>query len=336
MLKLYKPITIMIPFLIFILLLQLSLSFRVRPHPSKITFGVGVRRSIVRSLPNNNIDLKTEVGRLIEDIKLKHKDGSIVVIKYGGHAMESSELKELFCEDIADLYRHTGIVPVIVHGGGPQIAGMLKALNIESEFVDGLRVTNEATMEVAQMVLCGSVNKEISAKLSRKTGVKGALGLAGMDCTIISATRKDKKLGLVGEPVAVNSDIVKSFLKMGLVPVIAPIGVDAVDGTCLNVNADTAAGAVAEALKADTLLLLTDVVGVLDKDKKLIDKIPSSSLGALTEDGTIRGGMIPKLVTAAKAVEAGVGAVSIMDGREKHCVLRALSGQKFGTIIIKG
>lgn len=282
------------------------------------------------------VQRSAEVETLLDQVKASNKKGTIVVIKYGGHAMENEELKELFCEDIADLYRHAGIVPVVVHGGGPQIAKMLKRLDVKSNFVDGLRVTDDATMEVAQMVLCGSINKEISGRISNKPGVKGAVGLAGLDSGIIKGTQKDQKLGLVGEPRSVNADIIRGLVELGIIPVIAPIGMDMDGGQSLNINADTAAGAVAEALQADVFLLLTDIVGVLDKDKQLIEQIPSSSLGALKDDGTISGGMIPKLETAAQAVEAGVGVVSIMDGRERHCILRALSGKKFGTLIKKG
>lgn len=289
-------------------------------------------RFTVASKATESSDIRLE---LIEQVKQKNKKGSVVVIKYGGHAMEDSALRDIFYEDVACLYREAGIIPVIVHGGGPQIAKMLKSLSVESKFVDGLRVTDAATMEVAQMVLCGSINKEISAKIGQKAGVVGAIGVSGLDSRIITAVKKDDRLGLVGEPVAVNAKLIKSLLDLKLIPVIAPVATDIDGGGSLNVNADTAAGAVAEALGADVFLLLTDIAGVLDKDKKLIDRIPSRMLQSMKDDGTITGGMIPKLETAAKAVDAGVGAVAIMDGRVPHSILRALSGMTFGTVIAK-
>lgn len=279
----------------------------------------------------------SEYDGILAGIRKSTPAGSVVVIKYGGHAMENEEAKKQFCEDIGALCR-TGVLPVIVHGGGPQIAKMLANLKIESRFENGLRVTDAATMEVAQMVLCGSINKEIVGKISGQEGVRGAVGLCGLDSQLIKAKVKNPALGLVGEPSTVNTDIIKDLLALKLVPVIAPVGCNEQDGTALNINADTAAGAVAEALKADRLLLLTDIVGVLDKEKKLIETIPSAgptSLKALTADGTITGGMIPKLETGVQAVEAGVKVVSIMDGRVKYCILRALSGEVFGTRIVK-
>lgn len=283
---------------------------------------------------------------LLQKVKENLSPGSLVVIKYGGHAMENEELKQFFCEDIAGLSK-IGIFPVIVHGGGPQIAKMLSSLNIESKFIQGLRVTDDKTMEVAQMVLCGSINKDIVSRISVQNGVRGAIGLSGLDSKLIRADVIQKKsvdengvesiinLGRVGEPVGVNTDLLIDLLKLQLIPVIAPIGCGE-DGASLNINADTAAGAVAEALKADRLLLLTDVTGVLDKNKQLLEIIESNNLSNLINDGTISGGMIPKLETATGAVNKGVKTVSIMDGRVRHCVLKALSGEIFGTKIIQG
>ena len=288
-----------------------------------------------------------EVDRLLEGIKKATPPGSVVVIKYGGHAMENDELKKYFCEDIGALCR-AGVLPVIVHGGGPQIAKMLASLNIESKFIQGLRVTDSKTMEIAQMVLCGSINKDIVGMISSQVGVKGSVGLCGLDGKLIQAktiskTMKDESgkevpvdLGLVGDPTTINSQMITDLLSISLVPVIAPVGYNENGGGSLNINADTAAGAVAQAIKSTRLLLLTDIVGVLDKEKRLIETIPSSMLPKLTGDGTISGGMIPKLETAVQAVEAGVGAVSIMDGRERHCVLKALCGEVFGTRVIRG
>jgi len=269
---------------------------------------------------------------LVDKVKQNLKVGSTVVIKYGGHAMENDELKDLFLEDVADLYR-VGYKVVIVHGGGPQIAKLLKTLNVESKFVDGLRVTDDQTLEVAQMVLCGLVNKDIVRRLSQKTGVKGAVGLSGLDSGLISGVQKDPRLGLVGEPKSVKTDLITTLLDASFIPVIAPIGTNAASAGSLNINADTAAGAVAEALKADIFLLFTDIVGVLDKEKKLIAKLPIQDIDRLTADGTISGGMIPKLETAGSAVRSGVKAVSIMDGRVQNCLLRALTGEEFGTLI---
>eukprot|EP00981_Chlorochromonas_danica_P003467 scaffold654_cov207-Ochromonas_danica.AAC.52 len=276
-----------------------------------------------------------EYKSLVERVKQNVKPGSVVVIKYGGHAMDNEALKELFLEDVAELYRTVGVTPVIVHGGGPQIAQMLTTLNVPSQFVDGLRVTDTATMDVAQMVLCGSINKQLVRRISSKKGVKGAVGLSGLDSKLIEASIKDPKLGLVGEPSRVNTELIHGLVQLGYIPVIAPVGYN-IDGSgSLNCNADTAAGAVAEALKANVFLLLTDIVGVLDKEKKLIENLSVARVQELRADGTIFGGMIPKLETATRAVEAGVGAVSIMDGRIEHGILRALSGEKFGTVIHK-
>ena len=280
--------------------------------------------------------------------------------------MENDELKKLFCEDIGELCR-TGVLPVIVHGGGPQIQKMLTSLAIESKFIQGLRVTDPKTMEVAQMVLCGSINKDIVGMISMQSGVRGAVGLCGLDGKLIQAKPLVKKMidekgkevavdlglvhlfhdshhlltysftqSLVGDPTMINTKMILDLLSINMIPVIAPVGLNEQGGGSLNINADTAAGAVAEAIKANRLLLLTDIVGVLDKDKQLIESIQSTRLHELVSDGTISGGMIPKLETATQAVEAGVGAVSIMDGRVRHCILKALSGEVFGTQIVKG
>ena len=248
--------------------------------------------------------------------------------------MENFELATFFCEDIADLCR-IGILPILVHGGGPQIKKTLETMGIESRFVNGLRVTDEKVMETAQMVLCGQINKNIVGMISNNKDIKGALGLCGLDSNLIQAKIKDPDLGLVGDPTGVNSELLKGLTDMGLVPVIAPVGCNQDDGGSLNINADTAAGAVAEGVKAERLLLLTDITGVLDKNKVLMETIKSTELPKFIADGTISGGMIPKLETASQAVEAGVKVVGIMDGRVKHCVLRALSGEVFGTKIVK-
>lgn len=304
-----------------LVLLSYSVGFKYQKSFSRIIKGA------------NSLRMSESDDLLLKKVSATHPKDIVVVIKYGGHAMENDELKKLFCMNIAQLCKSTNVKPVIVHGGGPQIASMLKNLNVESKFVDGLRVTDENTMKVAQMVLCGSVNKEITSMISRQ-GVK-ALGLSGLDSNLIQARQINEDLGLVGEPTKVNAEMIKALLSLNIVPVIAPVGSRESDGHSLNINADTSAGAVASALNADVFLLLTDIVGVLDKDKKLIEKITRADFEALKVDGTISGGMIPKLENAIQAVEAGCGAVKIMDGREKHCILRALSGEVFGTVIVK-
>lgn len=281
----------------------------------------------LRNQASNSAD--TELLQRVQD---NVKPGSIVVVKYGGHAMENDNLKDAFLDDIASLYR-MGIVPVIVHGGGPQIAHALKQMQVESTFVDGLRVTDSKTLDVAQMVLCGSINKDLVRRIGRKADVKGAIGLCGLDSNLLVASIKDPRLGYVGEPEKVNSDFIKELLALRIIPVIAPIATNSDGSGSLNVNADTAAGAVVEALKADVFLLLTDIVGVLDKSKNLIPRLPAGEIAGLRADGTISGGMIPKLETASSAISEGVGRVSIMDGRLDHSVLKALSGLDFGTVI---
>ena len=229
-------------------------------------------KSPFRCMKSLKSDSNVEIDALIDNIKKSTPQNAVIVIKYGGHAMENEEFKNLFCEDIATLCR-IGIRPVIVHGGGPQIAATLKKLEIESKFIQGLRVTDAKTMEVAQMVLCGSINKDLAGKISGLDGVRGAIGLSGLDGKLIKAKKIvkyakneqgiDEKidLGLVGDPTGVNTGILKDLLALSLVPIIAPIGYNQEGGGSLNINADTAAGAVAEALKADRLLLLTDVTG---------------------------------------------------------------------------
>ncbi len=305
---------------ILLLIICDSVAFRLSSYVSK-------GRSSGLKLLSSNTD------SLLSSVAANTPPGSVVVVKYGGHAMENDEAKKNFCEDIAALCS-VGIMPVIVHGGGPQIKSMLGTLGVESTFLNGLRVTDQQTMDVAQMVLCGSINKDIVRRISSLDGARGAVGLSGIDSKLIKAKVKDPALGLVGEPTGVAADVIKDILSINLVPVIAPVGCDELDNKALNINADTAAGAVAEALQADRLLLLTDIVGVLDKDKELIAEIRGPDrFRSLCDDGTISGGMIPKLETAVQATQRGVGVVSITDGREKSCVLKALSGDTFGTKI---
>ena len=261
--------------------------------------------------------------------------GQTIVVKYGGHAMVDAALSAGFARDVV-LLKALGLKPVIVHGGGPQIGGMLARLNIQSEFRDGLRVTDAATMDVVEMVLSGPINKSIVRAINAAGGK--AVGLSGSDGNLIRAvkatrTTKDPDshieqvvdLGFVGEPDAVDIAVLTALMQAddALIPVVAPVGVG-LDGHRYNINADTAAGALAAALGASRLLLLTDVAGVLDKSKTLIREIPRDKVQALISDGTAAGGMIPKLETAAKAVDGGVGAAVILDGRAPHALLLEL------------
>lgn len=237
--------------------------------------------------------------------------------------MSNAGLAESFAADIT-LLQTLGMRPVVVHGGGPQIGQMLKRLDIPSNFVDGLRVTDEPTMEVAEMVLAGSINKNIAAAISSAGG--RAVGLTGRDDSLVTAEQKDPALGLVGEPLAVNAALLESLLASGVAPVIAPIGMGKA-GQAYNINADTMAGAVASALSARNLLLLTDVAGVLDDSGNLIAQMTTQTALELIEAGTASGGMIPKLQTAVAAVDGGVESAVVMDGRVPHCALVHLFGE---------
>lgn len=269
-------------------------------------------------------------------------DEQTVVIKFGGHAMGDEALAEAFAKDIVYL-KLSGINPVVVHGGGPQIAAMLKKLEIKSEFVHGLRVTDKPTVEVVEMVLAGAINKDIVSQINRQGGK--AVGICGKDANLMIAKKitempdpesnimKAVDIGYVGDPLEVNPHIVDVISKSDLIPVIAPVAVGR-DGQTLNVNADTFASALAARLKAKRLLLLTDVAGVLDKDKKLIAELTIDDARAKMRDGTISGGMIPKIEGCIEVVEAGVGGVSIIDGRVPHCVLLELFTEHgVGTIV---
>lgn len=271
--------------------------------------------------------------------------GRIVVIKYGGHAMVDEALSAAFARDVV-LLKHLGAKPVIVHGGGPQIANLLARLGIKSEFRDGLRVTDDATMEAVEMVLSGPINKSIVRAINAAGGK--AVGLSGSDgdlmrVTKATRTKRDETseiekvidLGYVGEPEKIDISVLTALMdsQKAIIPVIAPVGVGE-DGRRYNVNADTAAGAIAAALNAKRLLLLTDVAGVLDKSKTLIREIRRDGVDALIDDETISGGMIPKLETAAKAVNMGVGGAVILDGRERHALLMELFTEHgAGTIV---
>jgi acetylglutamate kinase len=259
-------------------------------------------------------------------------DQKTIVVKYGGNAMTGGGTDD-FSQDIV-LMKQTGIDPVVVHGGGPQIGAMLKKLGIQSSFIDGLRVTDAAAVEVVEMVLAGSINKQIVTGINAAGG--RAVGLSGKDGNLVVArklalTKTDPEsgrkeavdLGFVGEPDRVNPEVLHAIMKSETIPVIAPIGVGP-GGETYNINADTVAGAVACALKAERLILLTDVEGVLDQDKKLIPRLSLREARGLIADGTISGGMIPKIQTAIDAVEGGVNAAVILDGRIPHVLLLEL------------
>jgi acetylglutamate kinase len=255
--------------------------------------------------------------------------GETFVIKYGGHAMGDEKLAEQFARDIV-LLKQVGINPVIVHGGGPQIGEMLKNLKIESEFIDGLRVTDKRTVEIVEMVLAGSINKEVVTAINDAGGT--AVGISGKDGNLIQARKLRHKrktdsniekvvdLGFVGEPSAINTKVLDVLASSHMIPVIAPLGIGS-NGTTYNINADTAAGAIAGAIDATRLLMLTDIVGVLDRKGKLITDITSRQAKALIKNGTISGGMIPKIETCLNAVKQGVDAAVIMDGRVPHALL---------------
>lgn len=264
---------------------------------------------------------------------MQRYDNETVVVKYGGNAMGNAQLSQAFARDVT-LLRQSGVNPVVVHGGGPQIGNMLKRLGIESEFRGGLRVTDRATVEIVEMVLAGSINKEIVHTINREGG--RAVGLCGKDGNMVLAERlkrtiidpdsnieKIVDLGFVGDPKTVNPTVLQLVLKEDLIPVVAPVA-PGVDGETYNVNADTFAGAVAGAIHAKRLLFLTDVPGVLDKDGTLIRQLTVSQARALIADGTVSGGMIPKVETCIQALEGGVEGVVIVDGKVAHAVLLEL------------
>lgn len=246
--------------------------------------------------------------------------GATVVIKLGGHAMGSDAAMEQFARDVV-LMRQVGVNPVVVHGGGPMINAMLDRLNVSSEFVKGKRVTDAATVEVVEMVLAGVVNKRIVQAINAQGGL--AVGLTGKDARLMTCTQTDPALGFVGTPTQMNPEILHALFAKHMIPVIAPIGAGS-DGETFNVNGDTAAGAIAGSLKADRLLLLTDVDGVKDKSGNVMTELTAADIHRLTKDGTIAGGMIPKTETALDAMASGVRAVVILDGRAPNAVLLEL------------
>ena len=288
---------------------------------------------------------KAEV--LIEALPyLQRYAGRTFVVKYGGHAMGDEQAARDFAEDIV-LLKAVGINPVVVHGGGPQIGAMLKKLGVESTFVDGLRVTDKATAEVAEMVLSGAINKQLVGWIAQAGGK--ALGVSGKDGGMVTATKVERTvkdpdsnieqaidLGFVGEPSDVDTTLIDTAVAAGMIPVIAPIGAGA-DGDTYNINADTMAGAVAAALGAARLFLLTDVAGVMDKQGRLLTDLTPADIADLKAEGTISGGMIPKLETCVHAVEAGCEAAVVLDGRVPHAMLlEFFTATGAGTLIRAG
>jgi acetylglutamate kinase len=297
------------------------------------------------SLPDlQKIDPQTQARILVEALPhMQRYDEEIVVVKYGGHAMGQEQTARDFASDIV-LLEQTAINPVVVHGGGPQIAAMLKKLGIKSEFVDGLRVTDQSTVEIVEMVLAGSINKQIVGYINAAGGK--AIGLCGKDGNMVQARKVTRTavdpdsnieklvdLGFVGEPDKVDLFVLNAVLGKEMIPVLAPVATAAGGGT-FNVNADTFAGAIAGALKAKRLLLLTDVPGVLDKSKNLITELSVADARRLIADGTISGGMIPKVETCIYALDQGVEGVVIMDGKVPHAVLlELLTDHGVGTLM---
>ena len=263
---------------------------------------------------------------------IQRHDGSIIVIKLGGHAMSSAEAMQSFARDIV-LMHQCNLKPVIVHGGGPMIDEMLDKLKISTKFIDGKRISTKETVEVVEMVLSGKVNKTIVQAINGQGGK--AVGLSGKDADLLQCKQADIDLGMVGEPVSVNADVIHSLLENGFIPVIAPLGAG-MNGETFNVNGDTAAGAIAGGLKADRLLLLTDVDGVKDKEGDVLTNLSADQVNAMTSDGVIAGGMIPKTQTALDAISSGVRAVVIMDGRSPNaCLLELFTDHGAGSMIRK-
>ncbi|WP_238365567.1 acetylglutamate kinase [Mesobacterium pallidum] len=264
---------------------------------------------------------------------MRRYTGAVVVIKLGGHAMGSDEGMEIFARDVV-LMQMVGIHPVIVHGGGPQINRLLDKLEIKSEFRNGKRVTDAATMDVVEMVLSGSVNSTIVQAIARQGGK--AIGVSGKDAGLIECTQTDPDLGFVGTPSKVDPTILHDMFASNTIPVIAPIGTGE-NGETYNINGDTAAGAIAAALKADRLLLLTDVSGVKNAAGEVVTELTPEQIRSLTAEGVIAGGMIPKTETALMAIEGGVRAAVILDGRAPNaCLLELFTEHGAGSIIRAG
>ncbi len=295
-------------------------------------------------IPNPDAAVKAAV--LAEALPyMRRYAGHTLVVKYGGHAMGGSPLGDSFARDVV-LLKQVGINPIVVHGGGPQIAQMLQRLGIQSTIVDGLRVTDAATMEVVEMVLAGTINKQLVSAINAEGGC--AIGLCGKDGGLIQASkmvrtrveagsRIEIDLGFVGEPQRIAANVLDTFKQSDIIPVIAPIGVGP-QGETYNINADTVAGAVAAAVKATRLLLLTDIAGVLDADQRLISEMTAAGARRMIAEGVISGGMIPKVETCLQAVDGGVEAAVILDGRVPNAILLELftDSSGAGTLIRAG
>ena len=287
--------------------------------------------TINETIKNISIILGTSVSDIEKYVEIFQN--KVIVIKYGGHAMGDKKLAHTFAEDVT-LLQKLSIKPVVVHGGGPQIGSMLDKLKIESSFIDGLRITNEETVEIVEMVLSGSINKDIVNKIHAAGGL--AIGLSGKDAKLILANKLTDKfkdpnsniekfldIGFVGKPIKINPSIINIISDNLMIPIIAPVGFGANNET-YNINADTAAGAIASSLKAERILLLTDVKGVLDSNKKLISNISVTKAESMISDKIITGGMIPKIKTCLETVGSGVKAAVIIDGRSPHAILREI------------
>ena len=287
--------------------------------------------NINETIKNISIILGTSVSDIEKYVEIFQN--KVIVIKYGGHAMGDKKLAHTFAEDVT-LLQKLSIKPVVVHGGGPQIGSMLDKLKIESSFIDGLRITNEETVEIVEMVLSGSINKDIVNKIHAAGGL--AIGLSGKDAKLILANKLTDKfkdpnsniekfldIGFVGKPIKINPSIINIISDNLMIPIIAPVGFGANNET-YNINADTAAGAIASSLKAERILLLTDVKGVLDSNKKLISNISVTKAESMISDKIVTGGMIPKIKTCLETVGSGVKAAVIIDGRSPHAILREI------------
>ncbi len=292
---------------------------------------------------SNRMEWLAKAGILAEALPyMRRYSGHAVVVKFGGHAMGDINYIRNFAQDMV-LLRQVGAKPVVVHGGGPQIGAMLDKLNITSDFINGLRVTDSDTVSVVEMVLSGAINKSLVAAIN-DAGAKG-VGISGKDADLIIAKKllgenktedgvEKVDLGFVGEPAHIDSSVINALIASDLIPVIAPVA-RGTDGETYNINADTASGAISAAMQATRLLLLSDVPGVMDKDGQVIPRITISQANMLIENGTISGGMIPKVHTCIEAVEGGAEAAVILDGREAHAVLVELFTEHgIGTIII--
>lgn len=256
--------------------------------------------------------------------------GATIVVKFGGHAMSTPELMAEFAKDIV-LLAQVGVRPIVVHGGGPQIGSMLSRLDIKTEFKDGLRVSDMETVGVAEMVLSGAINKSIVSAINCAGG--RAVGISGRDARLITAQPKAQGLGFTGVPLATDTRVLTTLADAGFIPVVSPISADA-SGDGYNINADTAAGTLAAALGATRMMLMTDVEGVMDKDKRLLTDLSRRDVQSLIDDGTAQGGMIPKLTTAMDAVAGGVEAVIILDGRRAHgLIVELFTDEGAGTLI---